>query len=185
MILISEGKLRPHDTKRDVLREIDSDLTEKGCKMFRENVFSMFVCMLSGLFTLMYIPTIVKVLHNTGQSSTPETAFRRYLKTLNHMLRWYDETPQERNESLKIVRKIHANVAARNPMTQYDMVLTQWAFVAPVLLKPLEFGVSHQEKEGFDGLRYIIFLVGQGMYLHYFNVFDSILNCTNRFISLT
>ena len=171
MILISEGKLRPHDTKRDVLREIDSDLTEKGCKMFRENVFSMFVCMLSGLFTLMYIPTIVKVLHNTGQSSTPETAFRRYLKTLNHMLRWYDETPQERNESLKIVRKVHANVAAKNPMTQYDMVLTQWAFVAPVLLKPLEFGVSHQEKEGFDGLRYIIFLVGQGIFLHCFNIF--------------
>ena len=63
--LITEGKLRPHDTDKDILNVVDNELVERGCKMFKNNVFSMFVCMLSGLLALMYIPTIVKVLQNT------------------------------------------------------------------------------------------------------------------------
>ena len=60
--LINKGKNLPHDTGKNVFRNIDNTLVEQGCKMFQSNVFSMFVCMLSGLFTLMYIPSIVKVL---------------------------------------------------------------------------------------------------------------------------
>ena len=123
----------------------------------------MFVCMLSGLLSLMYIPSIVDVLHKTGQSSSPETSFLRYLRTLNHMERWYDQTPKERKESLKTVRKVHTGVASKYPMTQYDMVLTQWAFLGPVLLKPDKFGISIKSQENLDGLRYIIYLVGQAL----------------------
>ena len=58
------------------------------------------------------------------------------------MLQWYDDTPEARNESLKTVRAVHAKVAVKNPMTQYDMVLTQWAFVGPVLIFPTVI-ISH------------------------------------------
>ena len=60
--LKNKGKNLPHDTGQNVFRNIDNTLVEQGCKMFQSNVFSMFVCMLSGLFALMYIPSIVKVL---------------------------------------------------------------------------------------------------------------------------
>lgn len=159
--LINKGKNLPHDTGQNVFRNIDNTLVEQGCKMFQNNYFSMFVCMLSGLFTLMYIPSIVKVLENTKQSGTPEAAFRRYLRTLNHMLQWYDDTPEARNESLKTVRRVHAKVAVKNPMTQYDMVLTQWAFVGPVLIFPTKFGI--QNVDGLNGIKYIIYLVGQAI----------------------
>ena len=77
----------------------------------------------------MYIPSIVEVLFNTGKSGTPELAFQRYLRTLNNVLRWYDLKPIQRVKSLESVRRIHANVAKKENMTQYDMVITQWAFI--------------------------------------------------------
>ena len=63
-----------------------------------------------------------------------------------------------KNRSVKI-----AGVASKYPMTQYDMVLTQWAFLGPVLLKPDQFGISRKSQENLDGLRYIIYLVGQAL----------------------
>ena len=63
----------------------------------------------------------------------------------------------------KICNHPNAGVASKYPMTQYDMVLTQWAFLGPVLLKPDRFGISRKSQENLDGLRYIIYLVGQAL----------------------
>ena len=57
---------------------------ESGCfemaqKFFDQNIFSCFVSMLSGLYCLMFIPSIVKVLHSTGKSDSPKKAFIRYV----------------------------------------------------------------------------------------------------------
>ena len=46
-------------------------------KFFENNLFASFVCMLSGLYCIMFIPSIVKVLYSTGQSSDPKKAFKR------------------------------------------------------------------------------------------------------------
>ena len=55
---------------------------ESGCfataqQFFHQNIFSSFVSMLSGLYCLMFIPSIVKVLHTTGKSDSPKSAFIR------------------------------------------------------------------------------------------------------------
>ena len=64
-----------------------------------------------------------------GKSGTPELSFLRYLHTLNNVLKWYDLKPSQRVKSLDYVRRTHANVAKKEIMTQYDMVITQWAFI--------------------------------------------------------
>ena len=140
--LISEGKKREHDNELeiDVETDLDVEKLDLGCSAFQNHFFSMFVTMLSGLLSLMYVPSIVKVLAKTGQSNTPELSFRRYLRTLNNVMKWYDLKPELRIKSLKNVRKIHSAVAKNHEMTQFDMVVTQWAFIAPALLRPLEIG---------------------------------------------
>lgn len=115
--------------------------------------------MLSGLLTLLYIPSIVQVLKNTGQSSDPESAFKRYLKTINHVILWYDD--QERIKSLRNVRKVHKSVSRSQNMSQFDMVITQWGFIGPVLIKSKELGMSPISDQDLDGLRYVIFCVGK------------------------
>ena len=76
--LINDGKNRVHDSgQKTSLCELDEKLIEQGCHAFNRHFFSMFVCMLTGLLSLMYVPSIVQVLYNTKQSSTPEKTFLR------------------------------------------------------------------------------------------------------------
>ena len=92
-------------------------------------VYLVSTTFLLGLLSLLYIPSIVEVLFNTGKSSTPELAFQRYLRTLNNVIKWYGLKPSQRIKSLDFVRRTHAQVAKKENMTQYDMVITQWAFI--------------------------------------------------------
>ena len=62
----------------------------RGQQYFRKNYFALFVAKLCGLLTILSVPSIVRVLMLTRQSSEPVTAFRRYVLTLTHMLEWYD-----------------------------------------------------------------------------------------------
>ena len=92
-------------------------------------MYLVSITLLPGLLSLLYIPSIVEVLFNTGKSSTPELAFQRYLRTLNNVIKWYGLKPSQRIKSLDFVRRTHAQVAKKENMTQYDMVITQWAFI--------------------------------------------------------
>ena len=132
--LITDGKNIAHDSGTKPVQEFNQDLIQQGCWAFQKHFFSMFVGMLTGLLSLMYVPSIVKVLDNTNQSGTSEKAFTRYLTTLNHVIQWYQSSPDQRLQSLKTVRRTHAKVAKSNVMTQYDMVVTQWAFIGNVQL---------------------------------------------------
>ena len=118
--------------------------------------------MLTGLFSLMYIPNSVEVLFNTGKSATPLLAFQRYLRTMNHVLKWYGLKPSQQIKSLNYVRRTHAQVAKKENMTQYDMVITQWAFLAPALLKPWQLGLDSISDRELNSLKYVIYCVGQG-----------------------
>jgi hypothetical protein len=62
----------------------------RGQQYFRKNYFALFVAKLCGLITILAIPSILRVLMLTRQSSEPLTAFRRYAATLTHMLEWYE-----------------------------------------------------------------------------------------------
>ena len=87
----------------------------------------------------------------------------RYLRTLNHVVQWYKLSKEDRLKSLKKVRSIHAAVAKDNVMTQYDMVVTQWAFIAPAFLKYAHIGMDVVSLEELDGIRYIFYIVGQAL----------------------
>ncbi len=166
-LLLTEGKKRPHDNgleapeNYEIASKTDQILMERAVIVFRENVFSMLVCMLSGLLCLMYVPSIVNVLSKTGNSRTKEKAFVRYLKTMIHTIRWFNADPKERLASLKCVRKIHSGVSSINPFTQFDMVVTQWAFIAPALLFPVKLGVDHLSSADKMALVHVMKSVGK------------------------
>ena len=87
----------------------------------------------------------------------------RYLKTLNHVVQWYKLSKEDRLQSLKKVRSIHSAVAKDNTITQYDMVITQWAFIAPAFLKTTQIGMDTASQRELDGIRYIFYIVGQAL----------------------
>ena len=63
--LLSQGKEECHNVTKDEVdaREKlpdDPDLVKVGQEFFQNNLFALFACMLSGLMTVMYIPSIEK-----------------------------------------------------------------------------------------------------------------------------
>ena len=96
-LLRTEGRSAGHDegvTTRSKEEEEELDLArlQRGISYFRHNFFSMFVAMLTGLLTLMYVETIAAVLEATKRSGSAPLSFSRYLSTLNHTLAWYKVT---------------------------------------------------------------------------------------------
>lgn len=147
--------------------EYDRVLMARGAQFFRRNYFSMFVSMLIGLLSLMYVETIVRVLHLTGRSHTPTLAFTRYLGTLNHAVEWYQGLAAMR-ASLRTVLQLHRAAVLRTrrsdtdpAISQFDMVVTQWAFIGPVYLFPKQLGIDRVPSEELEGLNYIMYLVGK------------------------
>lgn len=63
----------------------------RGQKYFHDNIFAMLFAKFAGLLTILIRPTILKILQLTNQSSTPLTAYKRYMATIFHMTIWYDE----------------------------------------------------------------------------------------------
>jgi len=168
--LLEEGKLLEHDKiltntheRIDSDSDVDLDLVQEGVNYFQANYFSMFVCMMTGLLSLMYINSITVILHLTGKSSSPSLAYQRYLMTMRHTSMWYTGPGVDSMvRSLKIVKVKHraaAKQALRKGylMSQYDMVLTQWAFIGPALLFPSSLGLPPPP----SGLVYMMKLVGR------------------------
>jgi len=176
-ILLDEGPQLPHDSEASEEDEVDLELYEAGRRYFSSNFFSLFACMLTGLLCLLYTESIALVLHFTGRSSSPGSAFLRYLGTLQHTLTWYKDKDSLRH-SLRVVRAMHSRAGSLamskgRLMSQRDMVLTQWGFIGPALVFPQELGISIPDKKGEEGLVYVMYLVGQ-----YLGVQDSLNLCS-------
>ncbi|GIZ03975.1 DUF2236 domain-containing protein [Caerostris extrusa] len=90
-------------------------------------------------------------LMSTGNSANIVCLFRRYLSTLVHIRRWYEgdiwNPDDPAHQSITMVRGMHKRVAdkingpspcrRRCPaVSQYDMALTQFAFVGLIILHP-------------------------------------------------
>jgi len=168
-LLLDKGSSEKHDLGlADTKKEpslAEEQLMEVGSAFFHANFFSLFVSMLTGLLSLMFVPGIVTILHFTGKSDTPTLSFRRYLATLCHTTAWYEGLPRLRS-SLKRVLGAHrsADFKARSVgldgIHQESMVLTQWAFIGPALLWPRELGLPDNE-EGLEGLVAVMGEVGR------------------------
>jgi len=170
-LLLTEGRNIGHDAgsgSRENMEPINEAVVRAGRKYFKANFFSLLVNMMVGLYSLMFIQPIARVLHLTGRSSSPSAAFRRYLETIRHSLSWFqDEDSLKR--SLSSVLLMHRAASNRSlkaqgaEITQTDMVLTQFGFIGPYLLFPRKLGISGQNVEGDRGLIYIFYLVGRSL----------------------
>lgn len=100
--------------------------------------------MLSGLVAVLAVPSILRVLMCTRQSSTPETAFRRYVRTILHTNAWYEYSPSSKDSkfwtSLRTVRNAHnrssraCSKLSAGQISQKDLALTQFGFIGFITL---------------------------------------------------
>lgn len=106
---------------------------------------------LCGLLLSFYFTKNIKTLRSTGASDSPAALFRRYLSTVRHVRGWYEgdvwAPGHPARASLAAVKAMHARVAARMQqrrtsadadvgvyVSQWDMAVTQWAFVGTLVL---------------------------------------------------
>lgn len=95
--LLREGAKTPADMDVDDDLDLpdyyDPEKFRLGQQAFFNNVFTMMIAKLSGLLTLLAVPSILEILMFTKQSGTPCTAFRRYVSTILHTFVWYEKEP--------------------------------------------------------------------------------------------
>ena len=177
--LITEGKNRKHDNCEEVGENCgvetaeDERLLRRGVEVFQNHLFSMLVCMLSGLLCLMHIPSVSKSLYNTHKSDTKERAFRRYLRTMIHTTRWFQHDVEDRIKSLHRVRQAH-RINRKNGASQFEMVITQWAFIGSAVQFPEKLGmqISQEDKRA---LCHVMYVVGKKL-----GIDDDLNLCTSR-----
>ena len=148
--------------------EVDAQLQARARAFFRNNFFSVMVTMLYGLVCLMYVPSVSKVLEATKRTNSRVGAFSRYLNTINHVIAWSGEDMPARRHSLLHVRRLHtlANRTAVSKygqdvaMSQFDMVVTQWAFVGPFFIFPERVGVPTATRRDREAIAHYMYVVG-------------------------
>ncbi|VVC34540.1 Hypothetical protein CINCED_3A008711 [Cinara cedri] len=151
---VSVDKKRP----RDLPEWFDEKLFARGKEYFHSNFYAVFVANLIGLILVLTIPTILDVLILTNKSSEPYTAFRRYLDTIRHMLRWYKydlkKVDSKCQKSVTIVHGLHCAASRISDksglglrVTQKDMVLTQFGFMGLILLKKKELAIEGTDED--------------------------------------
>ncbi|KAG7202542.1 hypothetical protein KM043_009740 [Ampulex compressa] len=179
-ILLNEGARTPMDfewRKPELPAFFDREKFHLGQQAFYDNVFTMMIAKLSGLLSLLAVPTILDVIIFTKQSGTPCTAFRRYVSTIFHTHVWYKRKPIEEDDflnSLKIVRKKHCVAFRRswasgiNRATQMDMALAQFGFIGFTLLSGDYLGIN-TTREQLEGL------------VHFWRVIGSMLGLEDKY----
>lgn len=156
--------------------EINEDLVARGGQFFNHNFFMTLVNMFIGLYSILYIPNIARILNITDKSGSTELAFTRYLSTLTHAIKWF-QGPDDLKKSLKQVLNLHKAGSLRGQkeaftrtgekltehgITQYDMVITQWGFIGPSMV--FNDQISFYEKDvSPDGFLHVMYLVGKSL----------------------
>ncbi|XP_058465843.1 uncharacterized protein LOC131439163 isoform X2 [Malaya genurostris] len=142
---------------------------KRGQKYFFDNRFGMMQSNFCGLVTLLCEPKGLIILHNTGRSSTPETARKRYLSTLVHMLSWYemDLSPGSKSWiSLNRVRKMHLYASKKSEqngtgfISQMEIAFTTFGFMGYALIRPHLLGIRYDNDEDRDALVHFWAVIG-------------------------
>ncbi|XP_055612222.1 uncharacterized protein LOC129758669 [Uranotaenia lowii] len=165
--IIAEGSSKPCDVGSPADLEFqlpawfDEEKFKRGQKYFRDNRFGMMLSNMCGLISLLSDPKGLNLLHNTGKSSTPETARKRYISTTLHMLSWYeiDLTPGSKSWlSLQRVRKMHLSASNSSSKTevgcinQMEVSFTTFGFMGYALIRPHLLGIrsdNDADREAF------------------------------------
>lgn len=153
---------------------------EKCIYLARKYFVSLYIAHFIGLLMIIQIPSGLAPLLATGNSTTVAKLFRRYLSTLIHVRNWYESNPFKKDtkswNSMQSVRGMHKRVAQlMNSRTseetgkeklwlnQYDFVMTQWAFIGPVILFQNDCGLHPATDEEIKNLNYLWRVIGYCM----------------------
>ena len=176
--LLKEGRMAKMEHNRMTPRqqlpafgEKDPQLQARVRTLFKDNFFSVMVTMLYGLVCLMYVPSVSNVLEATKKTNTRVGAFSRYLNTINHVIAWIGKDMLARRQSLLQVRMLHtranrtavAKYGQDGAMSQFDMVVTQWAFVGPFFIFPERVGISTITRRDLEAIAHYMYVVGYVM----------------------
>ncbi|XP_057334101.1 uncharacterized protein LOC130673176 [Microplitis mediator] len=156
-------------TKENLPDWYDEKLFKLGQDYYNRNVLSLSAAALSGLITVLTIPTTLDILVFTKRSGCPRTAYKRYFETVLHIYALYTSDIDDPNsrfwKSLNTIRWKHSTnskiAGERNVgyITQRDMALTQFGFIGYALLEPHKLGLTN-EKESREGLNHFWRVIG-------------------------
>lgn len=172
--LINDGAALPIDEDIDCYKIhlppwFDEPTFKRGQQYFRDNLAAIVTAGFCGLISVLAIPSILDVLIFTNRSSTPVTAYKRYVLTVLHSFNWYNEElrPGSKSwKSLEYVRRIHAlsgkQARAKDPkmlVSQKDVAITQFGFAGYVVLSYKKLGVQYN-REGMEGFVHLWRTIG-------------------------
>ncbi|KAG5872672.1 hypothetical protein JTB14_012948 [Gonioctena quinquepunctata] len=173
--LLTEGCDTPCDetskyfsTSTDIPHFYNETLFREGQDFFYKHIFGLFLSKLLGLMALLSLPS-VKVLVLTNKSSTPMTAYRRYMATIFHMCTWYDSDLKPGSRlwaSLIKVRKMHNSASNRSEsclksrINQMDMACTQFGFMGLGLIRSEMVGIHGETQERWKAFIHLWRVVG-------------------------
>ncbi|XP_054712468.1 uncharacterized protein LOC129222067 [Uloborus diversus] len=150
----------------------DAKKFNKAKEVYREYFACVNFSHLCGLLLSFYFTKNIKTLRSTGESESKTSLFHRYLLTIRHTQKWYEGDVWDVNDpahkSLATVRAMHARVAKRMAerndgvvyVSQWDMAVTQWAFVGPMVMFRSKVGLHGCTDEEYDSLIHFWRVIG-------------------------
>uniref|UniRef100_A0A1Y1MAB2 ER-bound oxygenase mpaB/mpaB'/Rubber oxygenase catalytic domain-containing protein n=2 Tax=Photinus pyralis TaxID=7054 RepID=A0A1Y1MAB2_PHOPY len=159
----------------------DEEKFKKGQEFYHKHVLAMFVAKLFGLLTVISTPTILKILTFTNMSSTPLTAYKRYLATVYHMCVWYDNDFKPGSklwDSINKVKMMHCSASRRHCVAggqrilQRDMGITQFGFMGFAILTPEKVGIHNATREELES------------FIHLWRVIGYIMGADDKYVSI-
>lgn len=146
--------------------------------LYERHMMALNFAHLSGLLLLVRVDSIFVTLSATGESSSVSKLFKRYYYTLRHVKRWYEgdifDPKCDAQQSLLIVRGMHNKVSEKFNdkatseeddddeselkaadsaccpvhISQYDIMLTQFAFIGFIMTNPKKIGLIEDFNRG-------------------------------------
>ncbi|XP_054154306.1 uncharacterized protein LOC128952872 [Oppia nitens] len=142
---------------------LDKDKVTRAQYLAKKYFFGICFAHLSGLVLLVHIKSILVPLLSTGNSRSTAHLFSRYFRTLLHVKSWYDgdiwDINSKSHQSIMQVRKMHSKVSKslnnckgvemydNKSLSQFDMMITQFAFIGFIALYPRQVGFSESAKD--------------------------------------
>ena len=173
----------------------DEDRYMRGQEFFTKHRCSIMFSYLCAIMVGFTVDQLTNALIFTGLSVGPKKARRRYMHTLDLLIKWHtggDVFDPESVAGSSVLRVRHMHHYARSammrknqehletnpegtapllpdgvlPMNQYDMALVQSGFIGPMLLLPELIGIKATTKE-FDDYAYFWRVLGWCLGLRY------------------
>ncbi|XP_036151375.1 uncharacterized protein LOC105834551 isoform X2 [Monomorium pharaonis] len=151
-------------TSNDLPDWYNEKLYKEAQNYFKRNMMSIISASTIGLIIVFSVETILKVLICTKRSNSTCLAFKRYIETILHLYNLFICDPKDSDskwyKSINTIRWHHkigskkSKNANIGEISQRDMVLTQYGFLAFIYIAPKSFGLCNtpEENEAFNHL---------------------------------